>query len=240
MKKLLATLFAFIIMLSLHITVFATNVTVLDNCDHGDYWQRMKIDEEDKREGEACVISLNNANTFFTNTFSKPINPAVKEKDAYFEMWIYIDNVSRLDKDGQIELNSLYEPDKQEYHWIIKDLGLKNGWNYLSLKISEAGKDGKPDFTMLSMIRIYQITSEPITMKIDNFIITDTPTKVDPSLLGESKIDNSSAVSSSTDIQVTPPVTDITGKVFIVVGLSILSLALLLFIVLRVIKGVKK
>ena len=77
-------------------------------------------------------------------------------KDGAIQMWLYIDDVTKLGPVLSVELGSGGKPDVNEYQWQVNSAGLKNGWNQLVLRFSKALKlGGTPDISRLNAMRLF-------------------------------------------------------------------------------------
>lgn len=81
------------------------------------------------------------------------------------QFWYFVSDVSKLSGSNQVELGSAGKPDTDEYNWRLE--GLADGWNFIRLPISEAGKLGDPDLSEINWFRLYSFKSETITTRID-------------------------------------------------------------------------
>ncbi|MDF1572913.1 MAG: fibronectin type III domain-containing protein [Bacteroidales bacterium] len=146
-----------------------TDVVVLDYCDEVTGWSSTngaELDSENKQEGFASLSCTGGGTDKFKKTFDPPVNTFCDES-SYFNLWIYVSDVSAFDGGGQIEITSSGRPDTDEYSWSVPDLNLVNGWNELSLQISSASVNGNPDLGAINFFRFYQFVSSEIETKID-------------------------------------------------------------------------
>ncbi len=150
-----------------------------DRCESIDGWgpsEEWVLDDLDKTEGEACIKSRVNAGqvVFASKTLDNGIDAQVSRSTGYFALDIYISDASAVNwdnGDANIEISSSGKPDQQELAWPLRSsLRLTNGWNRLSLKLSEANATGgNIDLTKVNFIRIYH-TDQPkeFVIKLDN------------------------------------------------------------------------
>jgi hypothetical protein len=112
-----------------------------------------------------------------TSEFSKvfePFNPNIPVANAVLKFWYYVSDITKFASNNQVELGSGGKNDALEYNWQLT--GLVNGWNYIQLKISNAGTSGgTPNFEALNWFRIYHGKTDAITTKIDAIEISGIP-----------------------------------------------------------------
>lgn len=88
-----------------------------------------------------------------------------------FDLYISDPSVFNWDWPGQIELTSSGQPDQQELNWnFTSQLRLRNEWNILVLKLSDANvSGGNIDLSAVNFFRIYHLdVNGPVEIKIDN------------------------------------------------------------------------
>ncbi len=161
---------------------------VLDNCNSLNGWSSsnsLTLDTSDKKEGTASIQSAGSGTDEFRKTFSTPVNSGVTAANGYLQFWYYVSDVSKFNADNQVELGSGGQMDTNEYTWSLS--GLANGWNFISLKISNAAvTGGTPNLSAINWFRIYHYKNGSVTTKIDGiqfssqgtYTPTPTPTKV--------------------------------------------------------------
>lgn len=163
----------------------AGNTFVVNTCDSADQWGAVYVDKRNYVEGKGSIFdnsAVATVNAIFKNLDTSKL-PAFE--DAYLEMYVYIDDVERMSLGGghgQIELNSSGVNDICEifYDFNPEKIALKNGWNFISLKLSEfSPTDGKFVYSKFMGMRVYSIcTHGTNTLRVDNITITDAP-KID-------------------------------------------------------------
>jgi hypothetical protein len=92
------------------------------------------------------------------------LNPGLTKANGALKLWLYIGDISQIKADGQFELTSSGESDKNEYAWNLAPMlpNLKNGWNELTLNFSDAAEssgDGGPKLTAFNFFRLYLWTT---------------------------------------------------------------------------------
>ncbi len=142
-----------------------------NNCDLIDNWEtaggKGTIEKAGKKEGEGWLAApITNGEDYmhFIQRRPEAINPNLTKANGALKLWLYIEDVSKIKDDGQFELTSSGESDKNEYSWNLGPMlpNLKNGWNELTLAFSDAAEssgDGGPDLTQFNFFRLYLWTS---------------------------------------------------------------------------------
>jgi len=152
-----------------------TDIVVLDYCDEITGWTSSNgatLDADEKQEGFASLTCTGGGTDKFRKTLETPVNTYCDE-DSYFNLWLYVSDVSVFNGGGQIEISSSGTFDQAEYNWNISDLDLVDGWNEVHLRIGDASKSGNPDLRKINFFRIYQFVSEEIVTKIDFLHFSD-------------------------------------------------------------------
>jgi len=156
-------------------SAFSNSPVILDNCDSKDGWwssSGLNTDDIDHQEGAACLSSTGTDLITFAKSFS-PLATGITENQGFLKFWLFISDVSKYDNIGQIEITSSGQFDVDEYSWDLNGLFLKDGWNYLSLNIYSAGKNGSPDLNAINFFRLYMFANGDVTVKIDHIIFSD-------------------------------------------------------------------
>lgn len=106
-----------------------------------------------------------------------------KKSDLYLTMRIFVenkdgsDNVLDFTSDGQIELTSSGDCDKQEVSWNVPKLGLKSGWNDVRLLISNPDSETNPGLNLanINYFRFYsrKAGEAQFNVKIQDIKITN-------------------------------------------------------------------
>jgi len=148
------------------------DVVVLDYCDSYAGWNVVNIDTEEKKEGYASLMSDGRNTDWFKRKFTIPVNTYC-DSNSYFDLWLYVSDVSKFEGGGQLEITSAGGPDEEEYNWAVSDLNLSNGWNELHLQISTANKMGEPDLSGINFFRLYQFVSGDVLTRIDFIRFSD-------------------------------------------------------------------
>ncbi|WP_214626509.1 S-layer homology domain-containing protein [Paenibacillus agaridevorans] len=199
MKKLCSMFTAIVLLLSLfdfglfipkaHAAELATpNIKVYDSGDvsNGAGWwfrdQAIAVNGVDKKEG-AGSIEVVGGGVIDLNKSGAVKFDASDYATGYLQLWVYTSDVSKLaGKAGSIEIGSGGVYGTAQYYW---DFGtqvspyLRNGWNHLSLPLSEAhipAGGSAPDLSKLDWFRFFVIagSSEYLTTRLDNIVFSDT------------------------------------------------------------------
>jgi len=139
---------------------------VIDNCDKTDGWQVAGGDPvlatTGKKEGTGYIqATIKTGQDFmqFIKTLPAPVNTKVSLGTGELKLWFYVQDVSLLKVDGQIQFSSAADPDKKRIGWGMEKIipTLTNGWNHLELKFTDGyvSGDGGPDFTAMNFVKIF-------------------------------------------------------------------------------------
>lgn len=140
----------------------------LDDCDKTTGWgssQGLKLNTTDHKQGTACIEFTGSSNDEFKKAFSSPFNAEATVSNGVLEFWYYVSDPSVLSDKNQVELGSAGRPDVDEFNWKLSDLA--EGWNYISLNLSDAAKMGNPNPAAINWFRIYNIKTGSHTSRID-------------------------------------------------------------------------
>lgn len=148
-----------------------TEEVYLDECDALTGWNTSGSNtlslSSDYLQGAASLKSVGSGTDEFKKAFSTPFNSGATAANGVLKFWYYVDDVSKLSNDGQVELGSGGAADVNEYHWGLRS-GLVNGWNEVSLNISDAGiSGGTPNLSAINWFRIYHTKSASATIRVD-------------------------------------------------------------------------
>lgn len=126
------------------------------------------VDKTNKKQGDASLMTAIVTGEDYMHFIKRrpaPVDPKLSEADGQFVFWFYVSNIADLkDNDGQIELTSSGQSDKNEYSWNLSGIipNLQTGWNEIALNFSDAAKggDGGPDIHSFNFFRIYFWTKD--------------------------------------------------------------------------------
>jgi hypothetical protein len=139
---------------------------VIDNCDKVDGWDAaggtQALVTTGQKEGAGYVqTTIKSGQNFmqFIKTLPAPVNTKVTLSTGELKFWFYVQDVSLLKIDGQIQFSSAADPDNKRIGWGMDKIipTLKNGWNHLELKFTDGylSGDGGPDLTAMNYIKIF-------------------------------------------------------------------------------------
>ena len=147
----------------------------LDDCDYLNGWGSsgsITLNVSDPQEGSGCIEFSGSQTDEFRKVFESPHNSGVSAESGRLELWYYVSDASLLGPNNQLELGSGGRSDLMEYNWNLS--GLKNGWNFISLKFSDANITGTaPNLSAINWFRIYNFKLGSITSRIDAIEIVD-------------------------------------------------------------------
>ena len=175
--------------------VQAAELDVL-NCDSAEGWQTDVgggtlgafttvgvVDTEDFKEGTGA-LSMNSADSVTVNAFlnqsvtfvwtGDAFDVGCDAEDAVLSMWVYASNDNAFAVGAKIQIGSAGIPDVDNYEFVLNNGGnkagvLKQGWNKIEWKLSEADKVGNPDLSKINFIKLYSILTPADTIvKIDD------------------------------------------------------------------------
>ncbi|QEC80015.1 hypothetical protein [Mucilaginibacter ginsenosidivorax] len=138
---------------------------VVDNCDSKDGWASAgdpTLATSGQKEGTGYIknnITIGNDFMQFIKPLAAPINTNETLASGELKFWFYVQDVSLLKLDGQIQFSSSGDPDKNPIGWAMDKIipTLKNGWNHLELKFSDGQTtgDGGPDLTAMNYFKMF-------------------------------------------------------------------------------------
>ncbi|MCF8361616.1 MAG: T9SS type A sorting domain-containing protein [Prolixibacteraceae bacterium] len=144
-----------------------------DDCDKLTSWnsaESLKLNNTDNQQGEYCIEFEGNGTDEFKKSYAIPYNAGDSKSSLVLQFWYYISDASKMGQ-NQVELGSSGKPDSNELSWGLSDLS--NGWNFISLKLSEAAILGNPDLKALNWFRFYNKKSGSIISRLDAIEIVD-------------------------------------------------------------------
>lgn len=169
----------------------ANYINYLDACDATTGWNATTtLTATEIKEGTGSLQFVGSSTPEFSKVFD-PFNPNIPAANAALKFWYYVSDVTKFAIANQVELGSGGKNDVSEYNWSLT--GLVTGWNYIQLKISNAGTSGgTPDFEALNWFRIYHSKTGVITTKIDAIEISGITNQTTPTVIHEiNSIENS-------------------------------------------------
>ena len=113
-----------------------------------------------------------------TDDFKRTFSPINAQGATALEFWYFVDDKSDFDSVDQVELGSGGKPDTNEYNWEISRAIITNGWNYISLKFSDARiTGGTPDKSRLNWFRLYRKKTGTVVSRIDKIILVGSTSR---------------------------------------------------------------
>ncbi len=110
----------------------------------------------------------------------------MNESVAALQFLYFVSDISLHESSNQVELGSAGKNDEDEFNWTLTDLS--NGWNFISLKFSDASTMGNPNYNAINWFRIYHKKTGGITSKVDAIQILDL-TAVSSQLIVDTSLD---------------------------------------------------
>jgi hypothetical protein len=192
-------LFLLVLLLNVFLAEAQNNFIRVDNCDAATGWNSggniISVDASNFQEGTGCVQSVGSGIDELHKIFTTPFSTTAT---GVLQFWYYVSDVSAFTSGDQVELSSSGESDQQEYNWSLSGTGLVDGWNFISLNISNAGitsTTGNPVLTNINWFRIYHSNNgSSITTMIDDIRLTNSGGELAPLLSG---VNNVAALRSS-------------------------------------------
>lgn len=145
----------------------------LDDCDARTGWgssAALTLNSDSNPQGDYCLEFSGSGTDEFKKAFAKPFYSGGTHDSLRLQFWYYISEPKKNSVD-QVELGSSGKPDENEYNWSLTNLSA--GWNFISLKIKDAGVLGSPDLNAVNWFRLYNHKSESIISRIDAIEIID-------------------------------------------------------------------
>ena len=150
--------------------------TIFDNCESIQGWaggDGPVLSSENPQQGSYAIKFTSGGGFIIQKNFDQPVDSKVGLEYGVLQFDLYISDVSLFNWDwpGQIEITSSGNPASQELHWnFMSQLRLKNGWNRVVLKLSEAEiSGGNIDLSAINFFRMYHLDVQgPVEVKIDN------------------------------------------------------------------------
>lgn len=147
----------------------------LDDCDKNTNWNSssaLSLNTTDQQQGTGCLQFSAASTDEYKKVFSTPYNSRGSAETTELKFWYYVSDVTLLESNNQVEIGSAGRPDQNEYNWNLG--GLSNGWNLISLKISEAGMMGSPDLSAINWFRIYRKKTGNVITRLDGIQLIDS------------------------------------------------------------------
>lgn len=154
-------------------------VMILD-CDSTDVFETMegiKVCNMDGRyvQGTGSFGRLKSNNVLGRGVLKDPVDISAY-RNGSIHISVYVDDVSKMQRELWLELSSSGTHDKEEMSFCIPRTEMENGWNEFYLSISDARKNGEPNLKSINFIRMTE-SNYMYGPKIlyDNIYATNTP-----------------------------------------------------------------
>ncbi len=141
-------------------------------------FEGLTVDDEIAKEGVASLTTNGkNKDEILTATFA-PVKTGLSlagDKELGYTFWLYVDQASKL-KSAQVELSSSEDCDSFELEWNLDLSKLTDGWNWITLRASDAQRiGGVIDLDAIVRTRLILFgNDQPMTIKLDCFQIVDS------------------------------------------------------------------
>lgn len=152
--------------------ITVTGSVFFDNCDQLSSWNSsaaLNLNDTEQKQGANCIEFKGSTTDEFKKAFSPAYNSGLTSDNAVLKFWYFASDVSKCGT-VRVELGSAGKADVDELSWPLT--GLVNGWNQISLNISNATVLGSPNLNELNWFRIYNQKSGTVTTRIDGIEIT--------------------------------------------------------------------
>ena len=148
---------------------------VLSDCDED--WAIGKTQSEDYKEGTGAVAPTAKSVVILQHSGFEMGETRLAYQNAGLHLWLYLSDVS-LVTEGQIEVTSSGECDREENHWLLKTLIASrivvSGWNELWLSWTDTALGGDADLDGVNYFRVYFGTrGEEATLRVDDVYLFD-------------------------------------------------------------------
>lgn len=146
----------------------------LDDCEEITGWNSssgLTLNVTDQRQGNASLEFIGASTDEFKKVFSPPYDSRGSIERTELRFWYFVSDVTQFESSNQVELGSSGIHDQNEFNWNLS--GLSNGWNFITLKTSEAKKLGSPNLNSINWFRIYHRKKGTITTRLDAVQLID-------------------------------------------------------------------
>ncbi|MBQ7337528.1 MAG: hypothetical protein IJW40_11870 [Clostridia bacterium] len=136
---------------------------------------RMVTDPANIKEGSGAWWVKDNNLVVLNVKYSEPMNVSDYVENGYLHLWIWVSDASDM-ANGQIEITSGGDCDKNELNWSATTYIKKDGWNELYLPLATAGKTGgnfNPSAMNYFRIYVFPQTGKTIDYYIDDIRMTN-------------------------------------------------------------------
>lgn len=121
-------------------------------------------------EGTGAATVSGGSPMIIQHVYETPMDLSRIKENGYVYFWLYVEDAAAIHTDdGQFELTSSGECDKNELSWIVAaEVELKDGWNEILLPV----KESDCDLSAVNFLRIYLFSDNAEnTMKLDKLMV---------------------------------------------------------------------
>ncbi len=143
---------------------------VLDDCDTQTYFTSVALEDSSKMQGRASLKMGGNKEFSLSNSVQFKLAAPQDIAAWYLEMWLYIDNVSRVSmQSSYLELSQTTDTLAQ---WKMSKLKLKNGWNKIQVPVQSASvKKNLAGFTTINKFTVKISPTAAVNIRVDDICL---------------------------------------------------------------------
>lgn len=148
--------------------------TYIDDCDNLEGWisdGTIAIDNTQQQQGTGAIQYDGNQSLEYAKVLASPFNYTLGEANAVLQFWYFISDTANISSSTTVELGSEGGSGNNLFKWQIDTI--KNGWNLLSLRLSDAIKVGAPDLQVINWFQLYADKTGNLLSSIDAIRIID-------------------------------------------------------------------
>ena len=158
---------------------------VVDTCDVGAYSNQLDVDVFNQIEGTGCYVT----NYWGIYAYYPKIETSgLAAATAYAQFYFFVNDINTLTR-VFVYFGGGVIAERDEYGWDLQTYPIEQGWNFITLKFSEALVTGTPDFHELVRLRMVFWKDGANYIKVDCITLTDTPATVERSVLEAANVD---------------------------------------------------
>lgn len=187
MRKLIFTVAALLFLIGAGFPILGTTdeisaetdeiVYVLDDCDSTtQYLVSRYPDTTNYVQGTGSWYANNEAGRITARFLDLDTSLLPAFEEAYLEFYYYVYDATNINA-GQIELSSSGYEDVEELSFDVtpKTMTLENGWNFVSVKLTDFKNDGSFDYSRLSYFRFFMapLNSGSFEANLDYLVLTN-------------------------------------------------------------------
>ncbi|MEN8882229.1 MAG: T9SS type A sorting domain-containing protein [Polaribacter sp.] len=192
--------------LSENLTINIPIKAYLDVCDDVEGWTSTGTEFNrflsDKKQGSASLRFKGDQTVEFSKVFSPAVETEISETYGMLKFYYFVGNVNRYIDYINIDLSSGVGAANNSITWQIPKSELQNGWNAISLKISDANSANSTDTINMNAINFFSIhapkTGEFVTrldgLRLIDYYYSGAPNTLSNNTFFNSKIENSNEI----------------------------------------------